>query len=171
MLMTKIFKPLIGHMMKVYIDDIVDKSRTRSEHDQHLEVVFHLLREYGMKLNLSKCVFEVSVGKLLGFMVTQRGIEVNPDQIKVVMETSAPSSKKELQRLTGRLVALGRFIVHSGDPPTTPSTHRIEQKWMVDSTRRWSLPNLEIQSRPPLTIANWGAVGTGYPARVSSIQQ
>nr|CAN76644.1 hypothetical protein VITISV_012223 [Vitis vinifera] len=146
----KIFKPLIGHMMKVYIDDIVDKSRTRSEHDQHLEVVFHLLREYGMKLNLSKCVFEVSVGKFLGFMVTQRGIEVNPDQIKVVMETSAPSSKKELQRLTGRLVALGRFI----------------QKWMVDSTRRWSLPNLEIQSRPPLTIANWGAVGTGYPARL-----
>ena len=96
MLMTKIFKPLIGHMMKVYIDDIVDKSRTRSEHDQHLEVVFHLLREYGMKLNLSKCVFGVSVGKFLGFMVTQRGIEVNPDQIKVVMETSAPSSKKEL---------------------------------------------------------------------------
>ena len=49
-----------------------------------------------MKLNPSKCAFGVSAGKFLGFMVTQRGIEVNLDQIKVVMETSAPSSKKEL---------------------------------------------------------------------------
>ena len=63
-----------------------------------------------MKLNPSKCAFRVSAGKFLGFMVTQRGIEVNPDQIKFVMETSAPSSKKELQRLTGRFIALGRFI-------------------------------------------------------------
>ena len=63
-----------------------------------------------MKLNLAKCVFGVSVSKFLGFIVTQRRIEVNQDQIKPVMETSVPSCKKELQRLTGRLVALGRFI-------------------------------------------------------------
>ena len=95
-LMTKIFKPLIGHTMEVYIDDIVVKSRTRSEHDQYLEEVIHLLREYDMKLNSSKCAFEVSVSKFLGFMVTERRIEVNPDQIKAIMETFAPSSKKEL---------------------------------------------------------------------------
>ena len=95
-LMTKIFKPLIRHMVEVYIDDIVVKSRTRGEHDQHLEEVFHLLREYDMKLNSSKCAFEVSASKFLGFMVTQRGIEVNPNQIKAVMETFTPSSKKEL---------------------------------------------------------------------------
>ena len=96
MLMTKIFKPLIEHMVEVYIDDIVVKSRTRGEHDQHLEEVFHLLREYDMKLNSSKCTFEVSASKFLRFMVTQRGIEVNPDQIKDVMETFTPSSKKKL---------------------------------------------------------------------------
>ena len=96
MLMTKIFKPLIEHMVEVYIDDIVVKSRTRGEHDQHLEEVFHLLREYDMKLNSSKCAFEVSASKFLRFMVTQRGIEVNPDQIKDVMETFTPSSKKKL---------------------------------------------------------------------------
>ena len=83
-------------MVEVYIDDIVVKSRTRGEHDQHLEEVFHLLREYDMKLNSSKCAFEVSASKFLGFMVTQRGIEVNPNQIKAVMETFTPSSKKEL---------------------------------------------------------------------------
>ena len=96
MLMTKIFKPLIEHMVEVYIDDIVVKSRTRGEHDQHLEEAFHLLREYDMKLNSSKCTFEVSASKFLRFMVTQRGIEVNPDQIKDVMETFTPSSKKKL---------------------------------------------------------------------------
>ena len=63
-----------------------------------------------MKLNLAKCTFGVCVGKFLGFMVTQRGIEVNPNKIKVVLETLAPSSKKELQHLTGCLVAFQLFI-------------------------------------------------------------
>nr|CAN71093.1 hypothetical protein VITISV_000384 [Vitis vinifera] len=109
-LMTNIFKPLIGHTVEVYIDDIVVKSKTREEHVLHLQEVFHLLRKYSMKLNPSKCVFGVSAGKFLGFMVSQRGIEVSPDQIKAVMETPPPRSKKELQSLTGKLVALGRFI-------------------------------------------------------------
>ena len=63
-----------------------------------------------MKLNLTKCAFGVSADKFLGFMVTQRGIEVNLDHIKAIMEISALSCKKELQRLIGCLAALGRFI-------------------------------------------------------------
>ena len=114
-LMTKIFKPLIGHTVEVYIDDIIVKIKTKDEHDQHLEEVLRLLSKYDMKLNPSKCAFRVSASNFLGFMITQMRIEVNPDQIKVVMETSAPSSKKELQRLTGRLVALGRFIAQFTD--------------------------------------------------------
>ena len=114
-LMKKIFKPLIGRMVEVYIDDIVVKSKTREEHTYHLQEVFHLLMRYYMKLNPSKYTFGVSADKFLGFMVTQRGIEVSPDQIKVVMETPAPSNKKELQCLTGKLVALGRFIAQFTD--------------------------------------------------------
>lgn len=106
-LMTKIFKPLIGDIIEVYIDDVVVKSKTRSEHAQHLQKVFHMLRKYGMKLNPTKCAFGVSLGKFMGFMVTQRGIEVNPDQIKVVANMLAPMNKKELQCLTSKLVALG----------------------------------------------------------------
>ncbi|KAL6329358.1 hypothetical protein AAG906_017666 [Vitis piasezkii] len=68
-----------------------------------------------MKLNPSKCAFGVSAGKFLGFMVSQRGIEVSPDQVKAVMETLPPRNKKELQRLTGKLVALGRFIARFTD--------------------------------------------------------
>ena len=109
-LMTKIFKPLIGRMVEVYIDDIVVKSKTREEHTHHLQEVFHLLMRYYMKLNPSKYTFGVSADKFLGFMVTQRGIEVNPDQIKVVMETPDPSNKKELQCLTDKIIVLGRFI-------------------------------------------------------------
>lgn len=114
-LMTKVFKPLIGQTVEVYIDDIVVKSMTRGKHEQHLEEVFRLLREYDMKLNTSKCVFGVSVWKFLGFIVTQRGIKVNSNQIKEVIETFALSNKKELQRLTGRVAALGRFIARFTD--------------------------------------------------------
>ena len=63
-----------------------------------------------MKLNPLKCAFGVSAGRFLGFMVTQRGTEVNPAQLKAILLSLAPSSKKEIQRLTGRLAALGRFI-------------------------------------------------------------
>ena len=107
--MTKNFKPLISQIVEVYIDDIVVKSKTKSEHALHLVETFRLMRSYNMNLYLSKYAFCISVGKFMGFMVTQRGIEVNPDQIRVVMEMSALSNR-ELQRLTGRLAALGRFI-------------------------------------------------------------
>ena len=68
-----------------------------------------------MKLNPFKCAFSVSAGKFLGFMVNQRGIEVSLDQVKAVMETPPPRSKKELQRFTSKLLALGRFIAHFTD--------------------------------------------------------
>ena len=77
-LMTKILKPLISRIVEVYIDDIVVKSETWAEHVQHLEKAFCLMQAYNMKLNLAKCVFDINVGKFLGFMVTQRGIKVNP---------------------------------------------------------------------------------------------
>ncbi|KAL6322060.1 hypothetical protein AAG906_003460 [Vitis piasezkii] len=75
--MTKIFKPLIGQTMEVYIDDIVVKSKTRSEHALHLEETFCMMKTYNMKLNPTKCAFGVSACKFLGFMVTQRGIELS----------------------------------------------------------------------------------------------
>ena len=114
-LMTKIFKPLIGRTVEVYIDDIMAKSKTQSEHTQHLVETFLLMRAYNMKLNSTKCAFGVNTGKFLEFMVIQRGIEVNLDQIKVILEIPALGSKKELQRLTGRLVALRRFIARFTD--------------------------------------------------------
>ena len=86
------------------------KSKERPEHVEHLQEAFELLRVYGMKLNPSKCTFGVRAGRFLGFMVTQRGIEANPAQLKAILESPAPASRKRVQQLTGRLAALGQFI-------------------------------------------------------------
>ena len=109
-LVTKMFKLLLGKTMEVYIDDMLVKSTERPDHAEHLQQDFELIRAYGMKLNPSKCVFGVSAGRFLGFRVTQRGIEANPTKLKSIMESPAPACRKEVQQLTGRLAALGRFI-------------------------------------------------------------
>ena len=104
------FRPLLGSTMEVYINDMLVKSKQRPDHAAHLQQTFDLLREYGMKLNPLKCAFGVSVGRFLGFMVTQRGIEANPAQLKAILQSPAPSSKKGIQQLTGKLAALRLFI-------------------------------------------------------------
>ena len=109
-LVKKMFRPLLGSTMEVYIYDMLVKSKQRLDHAVHLQQAFDLLRKFGMKLNPSKCAFGVSVGQFLNFMVTQRGIEANPAQLKAILQSLAPSSKKGIQQLTDRLAALGHFI-------------------------------------------------------------
>ena len=96
-LVTKMFRLLLGSTMEVYIDDMLVKSKQRSDHAMHLQQKFDLLRKYGMKLNPLKCAFVVSASRFLGFMVTQRGIEANPAQLKAILQSSAPTSKKGIQ--------------------------------------------------------------------------
>ena len=96
--------------MEVYIDDMLVKSKERPDHPTHLQENFELLKAYDMKLNPSKCAFEVSAGRFLGFMVTQRGIEANPAQLKAILESPTLNSRKGVQQLTDRLAALGWFI-------------------------------------------------------------
>ena len=93
-LVTKMFRPLLGSTMKVYIDDMLVKSKQRPDHAAHLQQTFDLLKKYDMKLNPLKCAFGVSTGRFLGFMVTQRGIEANPAQLKATLQSLAPTSKK-----------------------------------------------------------------------------
>ena len=114
-LMTRMFQKQIGASMEVYIDDMLVKSTTAELHITHLVKAFLILREYNMKLNQAKCAFGVSAEKFLGFIVNNRGIEANPDKIKVVLDMPSPSSIKEVQRLTGRIVVLGRFVSRARD--------------------------------------------------------
>ena len=101
--------------MEVYIDDMLVKSVKVDLHIAHLAESFQVLKNYNMKLNPTKCAFGVSAGKFLGFMVNSRGIEANPDKKKVVLDMNPPSNTKEIQRLTGRIAALSRFLSRSGD--------------------------------------------------------
>ena len=78
-MMTKMSKPQLGRSIEVYIDDMVVKSKVASDHVEDLTNIFEILREHKLRLNESKCFFGVGSGKFLGYMVTHRGIEVNPD--------------------------------------------------------------------------------------------
>jgi hypothetical protein len=75
-----------------------------------LQETFNNLRNYNMMLNPTKCVFGVPAGQLLGFIVSHRGIEVNSEKIKAILEISRPNDLKDVQRLTGYMAALSRFI-------------------------------------------------------------
>ena len=94
-MMTRMFESLLGKNIEIYIDDMVVKSKMVLEHLRDLQVVFEILRSYKLRLNASKCSFGVGSGKFLGYMVTHRGIEVNPDQIKAINNMRTPRTQKK----------------------------------------------------------------------------
>ena len=109
------FEPQLGKSIEVYIDDMVVKSKVVSEHVGDLEDIFEILRKQKLRLNASKCSFGVGLGKFLGYMVTHRGIEINPDQIKAINSLKPPRNPKEVQKFTEMTAALNRFISRSTD--------------------------------------------------------
>ena len=109
-LVNQIFKKQIGRNVEVYVDDMLVKSREKEDHLDDLRETFNTLRQYHMKLNPSKCAFGVSSGKFLGFIISQRGIEANPEKVRAILEMSSPRTTKEVQSLTGRIAALNRFV-------------------------------------------------------------
>ena len=80
-LVNKVFEPLIGKTMEVYVDDMITKSVKENDHARDLEETFKLLRTYVMKLNPKKCTFGIKSGKFLGYMIDQWEIEANPDKV------------------------------------------------------------------------------------------
>ena len=105
-MMTKIFKPQLGKNIEIYINDMVVKSKLESEHVNDLGNIFEILRRNKLQLNASKCSFGVGSGKFLGYMVTHRGIEVNPNQIRAINNLQPLRNPKEVQKLTGMTAAL-----------------------------------------------------------------
>jgi hypothetical protein len=108
--MCKTFGDLIRDKVEVYVDDIVVKTRRGSTIVEDLPLVFDRLRATRTKLNLEKCIFGVSPAKLLGFLVSYRGIEANPEKIKAIEIMRPPARIKDIQKLVGSLAALSRFI-------------------------------------------------------------
>ena len=90
------FEPQLGKIIKVYIADMVVKSKLESKQVNDLGNIFEILRRHKMQLNASKCSFGIESGKFLGYMVTHHRIEVNPDQIKAINNLQLPQNPKEV---------------------------------------------------------------------------
>jgi hypothetical protein len=97
------------------LDDIVIKTRNPEDLIADLEETFNSLRKFRWKPNPAKCVFGVPSGKLLGFIVSNRGIEANPKKIMAITDMEAPATIKDVQKLTGCIAALNRFISRLGE--------------------------------------------------------
>ena len=105
-MMTRMFELQLDKNIEIYVDDMAVKSKVVSGHLGDLDGIFDVLRRYKLRLNASKCSFGVGLGKFLGYMVTHRGIGVNPDQIKAINDLKPPRNPKEVQKLIGMIAAL-----------------------------------------------------------------
>jgi hypothetical protein len=109
------FKRQLNKNVEAYVDDVVVKTRNSDTLIADLEETFASLREYRWKLNSNKCVFAVPSGKLLGFIISHRGIEANLEKISAITSMKAPTCIKDVQKLTGCMAAQNRFISKLGE--------------------------------------------------------
>ena len=110
--MVALFHDMIHHEIEVYVHDMIARSKTEEEHLDHVQKLFERLKRYKLRLNPNKCTFGVRSGKLLGFVVSNKGIEVDPAKVKAIQEMSAPRTEKEVIGFLGRLNYISRFISH-----------------------------------------------------------
>ena len=108
--MNVIFHDLLGVILEVYIDDIVIKSAGLNSHLADLKLALERMCRYGFKMNPLKCAFGVSAGKFLGFIIHEKGIEIDPKRIEAMKRVEAPTCKKDLQNFLGKVNYLRRFI-------------------------------------------------------------
>ncbi|XP_061359320.1 uncharacterized protein LOC133303422 [Gastrolobium bilobum] len=110
--MVALFHDMMHKEIEVYVDDIVAKSREGESHVTVLQKLFERLRKYKLRLNPSKCVFGASSGKLLGFIVSREGIQVDPEKAKAIRDMPAPKSERDVRSFLGRLNYIARFIAN-----------------------------------------------------------
>ena len=162
-LVNRMFQKQIGTSMEVYIDDMLVKSVKAELHIAHLAELFQVLQNYNMKLNPTKCAFEVSAEKFLGFMVNSRGVEANPKKIKVVLSMHPPSNTKEIQRFTGRIAILSRFVSKFGDK-CQPFFQVLKKAfhWDAQCEEAFSMLKTYLSSPPILVSPSDGELLTLY---------
>ena len=107
---TTLLHNLIHKEVEVYVDDMIVKSKDHEGHIPALRKFFERIQFYKLRLNPKKCTFRVTYGKLLGFMVSKRGIEVDLDKIKAIVEMKPPRTEKEIRGFLGRIQYINRFI-------------------------------------------------------------
>jgi hypothetical protein len=143
------FKRQLNKNVEAYVDDVVVKTRNSETLIADLEETFASPREYRWKLNPNKCVFGVSSGKLLGFIIRHRGIEANPEKISAITNMRAPTCIKDVQKLTGCMAALNnlsRSLENGGYPSSSYSSIKrsscgLQRQIKLSLTSRISYPS------------------------------
>jgi hypothetical protein len=109
--MTKVdLKDQVGRNVLSYVDDIVVACRKKETYISDMAEPFTNMREARLKLNPEKCIFGITRGKILDCLVSTKGIETNPDKIRAIIRMQPPQSRKDVQKLIGRIASLNRFI-------------------------------------------------------------
>jgi hypothetical protein len=108
--MNLIFYDLLGIILEVYIDDVIVKSDNMDSHLADLHLALEMMRQYGLKINLLKCVFGVSASKFFRFSIHEQGIEIDPTKIEYINKVQLPLCNNYIQKFLGKLNYLRRFI-------------------------------------------------------------
>jgi len=138
---------------------MVITSKEKKQHVTNLEELFATIGKYNLKLNPEKCVFGVEAGKFLGFMLTERDIEANPDKCAAIIEMRSLATVKEVQQLTGRMTALSCFLSASGDKGY-PYFHRLKKNnrfvWTSECEEAF-VQLKEYLISPLFSVSHWWA--------------
>jgi hypothetical protein len=148
------FADQLHRNVEAYVDDVVIKARDSGNLITDLEETFSSLRRFRWKLNPTKCVFGVPSGKFLGFIISNRGIQANPVKISAITDMGAPDTIKDVQKLTGCMVALNRFICRLEERGLPFFKHlKCQDKfqWTEDAERALQDLKHHLQSPPILT--------------------
>ncbi|XP_055830980.1 uncharacterized protein LOC129900016 [Solanum dulcamara] len=152
--MTTLFHDMIHKEIEVYVDDIIIKSKRSLDHLYDLQKFFERLRKYNLKLNPVKCAFGVPAGKLLGFIISRRGIELDPSKIKAIQELPPPKTRKDVMSFLGRLNYISRFIAQSTvicEPIFKLLKKDAATKWTEECQRAFDKIK-EYLSNPPVLV-------------------
>ena len=104
------FRNMMHKEREVYVDDMIAKSQGEDDHVVHLRKLFDCLRKFQLKLNPAKCTFRVTFRKLLGFVVSKKGIEIDLDKVQAIQDLPPLRTQKEVRSFMGRLNYIARFI-------------------------------------------------------------
>ena len=105
-----LFHDMMHKEIEVYVDDMIAKSQEEDDHVINLKKLFERLRKFKLKLNPAKCTFWATSGKLLGFVVSKKGIEIDLDKVRAIQDLPPSRTQKEVKSFMGRLNYIARFI-------------------------------------------------------------
>jgi ribonuclease HI len=152
--MVTLFHDMIHHEIEVYVDDMIAKSRTTQDHLTDLRKLFQRLKKYQLRINVNKCAFCITSGKLLGFIVSGRGIEIDPPKVQAIRSMPAPKTEKEIRSFLGKINYIAHFITQftpTCEPLFKLLRKDVKIKWTEDCQKAFDKIK-EYLLNPPILV-------------------